>query len=89
MSPEEKPARLEAIDKWFRTEPQTAEVFENAMWLLNELKASWEREEILEHRIKILYIDVSTIRRATDDLPKLKDVNRMVREALAKVKEMK
>lgn len=61
---------------------QSQHRWEDKKDIQNQLFESLQRE-------KIQHMDMSAIRRATDDLPELNDINRMAREALAKVKELR
>lgn len=46
--------------------------------LKDQIRAAWEREKRAQYHL-------SMIRRATDDLPELKDINRMAREGLCAI----
>lgn len=55
-------------------------------WLLTTCRKLMEQKESDEYKLKLALLALSAIRRATDDIPEEKIINRMAREALQKIR---
>jgi hypothetical protein len=82
---------IEQLEDRFKTlvaDPEPIYVlaaYDHVLTLCTELKKSLEREIYAK---KTAIECLSIIRRGTDDMPELKDINRMAREALAKMESI-